>query len=68
MRWRNMKYALRGFLGALGSLRLPLRDLPALRWAVRKTFSRLMSSGVSVRMYAACSRSRASLAAWDRRL
>lgn len=50
MRCRNMKYALSGFFGALGSLMLPRRDLPALRWAVRKTFSRLMSSGVRVRM------------------
>ena len=30
-----MKYALRGFLGALGSLMLPLRDLPAFLCAVR---------------------------------
>ena len=50
MRWRNIKYALRGFLGAFGSLMLPLRDFPALRWAVRKAFSRLISSGVRVRM------------------
>ena len=66
MRWRNMKYALSGFLGALGSLMLPLRDLPALRWAVRYAFSRLMSSGVRVRMYVSRSRSRASLRACDR--
>ena len=45
-----MKYALRGFFGAFGSLMFPLRDLPALRCAVRYAFSRLMSSGVRVRM------------------
>jgi hypothetical protein len=68
MRWRNMKYALSGFFGAFGSFMFPLRDFPALRCAVRNAFSRLISSGVSVRIYAACSRSRASLAAWERRL
>lgn len=68
MRCRNIKYALSGFLGAFGSLMFPLRDLPARRCAVRNAFSRLMSSGVSVRIYAACSRSRCSLAACERRL